>query len=129
MYMKAQGLARENLKKQKRRKWVRYEREYSMSAGHIDWHERDGTDIKVCVVLDDASRMILASEEFPEINTENSKLIIDQLLRNTGGLSLEGAHNGSWKRAWNPSESMMIAAGTAISKFTLRYVFSWLGMT
>jgi putative transposase len=80
MYMRAQGLARENPKKQRRCKWVRYEREHSMSAEHIDWHEWDGTDIKVCVVLDDASRMILAGGEFSEINTENSKLIIDQMV-------------------------------------------------
>jgi hypothetical protein len=51
-----------------------------MSAGHIDWHEWDGTDVKVCVILDDASRMVLAGGEFAEINTENSKLIIDQLV-------------------------------------------------
>jgi putative transposase len=37
MYLKAQGLAQEDEKKQKRRKWVRYERKHSMSAGHIDW--------------------------------------------------------------------------------------------
>ena len=60
MYLKSQGLAHENKKKQRRRKWVRYERKHSMSAGHIDWHEYDGTNIKVCVILDDASRMVLA---------------------------------------------------------------------
>lgn len=38
MYLKAEGLAQEDLKKQKRRTWVRYERKHSMSAGHIDWH-------------------------------------------------------------------------------------------
>jgi putative transposase len=80
MYLKATGLAQEDLKKQKRRKWVRYERKHSMSAGHIDWHEWDGTDVKVCVILDDASRMVLAGGEFTEINTENSMLIIDQLV-------------------------------------------------
>ena len=80
MYLKAAGLAQEDLKKQKRRKWVRYERKHSMSAGHIDWHEWDGTDVKVCVILDDASRMVLAGGEFTEINTENSMLIIDQLV-------------------------------------------------
>jgi putative transposase len=80
MYLKAQGLAQVDMKKQKRRKWVRYERKHSMSAGHIDWHEYDGTDIKVCVILDDASRMVLAGGEFSEINTENSKLVIDQLV-------------------------------------------------
>jgi putative transposase len=80
MYLKGQGLAQEDEKKQKRRKWVRYERKHSLSAGHIDWHEQDGTNIKVCVILDDASRMVLAGGEFPEINTENSKLIVDQMI-------------------------------------------------
>jgi putative transposase len=46
MYLKAQGLAQENQKKQKRRKWVRYERNHSLSAGHIDWNDVDGTGIK-----------------------------------------------------------------------------------
>lgn len=112
MYLKAQGLAQENQKKQKRRKWVRYEREHSLSAGHIDWHEVDGTGIKVCIVLDDASRMVLAGGEFSAINTENSKLVIDQLVEKYWWLcpmrelildhgSEFGAHrihdDGSWK--------------------------------
>jgi putative transposase len=59
MYLKDQGLAQEDEKKQKRRKWVRYERKHSLSAGHIDWHEWDGTSIKVCVILDDAFGMVL----------------------------------------------------------------------
>jgi putative transposase len=93
MYLKAEGLAQEDEKKQKCRKWIRYERKHSRSAGHIDWHEWDGTDVKVCVILDDASRMVLAGGEFIEINTENSKLIIDHG-------SEFGAHrihdDGSW---------------------------------
>ena len=80
MYLKAADLAHEDAKKKKRRKWVRYERKHSLSAGHIDWHEWDGTDVKVCVILDDASRMVLAGGEFTEINTENNMLIIDQLV-------------------------------------------------
>jgi len=80
MYLKAQGLAQEDEKKQKRRKWVRYERKHSMSAGHIDWHEWDGTSVKVCVILDDASRMVLAGGEFFEINTQNSIMVVDQLV-------------------------------------------------
>lgn len=112
MYLKAQGLAHENQKKQKRRKWIRYERKHSLSAGHIDWHEVDGTGIKVCVVLDDASRMVLAGGEFSVINTENSKRVIDQLVERFWWLcpmrelildhgSEFGAHrihdDGSWK--------------------------------
>ena len=60
MYLKARGLAHEDPKKKGRRKWVRYEREHSLSAGHIDWHESGWSDLKVCVIIDDASRMILA---------------------------------------------------------------------
>ena len=79
MYLLSQGLSVQDPKKQKRRKWVRYEREHSMSAGHIDWLEDDQTGLKVCVILDDASRKILAGGEFPTINTGNSIHVIDQL--------------------------------------------------
>ena len=82
MYLLSQGLSVQDPKKQKRRKWVRYEREHSMSAGHIDWLEDDQTGLKVCVILDDASRKILAGGEFPSINTENSIHVIDQLVEN-----------------------------------------------
>ena len=34
----------------------------------------------VCIILDDASRMILAGGEFDAINTENSKRVIDQMV-------------------------------------------------
>jgi putative transposase len=80
MYLKAAGLAHEDPKKKKRRKWVRYEREHSLSAGHIDWHESGWSDLKVCVIIDDASRMILAGGEFKNINTKNSKLVVDELV-------------------------------------------------
>ena len=41
------GLAKEEPKEKRRRKpYVRYEREHSMSAAHIDWFEKDG--IKFC---------------------------------------------------------------------------------
>jgi len=80
MYLKAADLAHENPKKQKRRKWVRYERKHSLSAGHIDWHESGWSDLKVCVIIDDASRMILAGGEFMNINTENSKSVVDELV-------------------------------------------------
>ena len=72
MYLKAAGLAQEDLKKQKRLKWVRYERKHSMSARHIDLHDGDGTDVKVCVILDDASRMVAGRRGFTEINTETA---------------------------------------------------------
>ena len=61
-------------------KWVRYERKHSLSAGHIDWHESGWSDLKVCVIIGDASRMILVGGEFMNINTENSKSVVDELV-------------------------------------------------
>jgi putative transposase len=79
-YLLTQGLSVQDPKKQKRRKWIRYERKHSMSAGHIDWHENKQTGMKICVILDDASRKILAGGEFQTINTENSILVVDQMV-------------------------------------------------
>ena len=57
-----EGLAKEEPRNKRRRKpYIRYEREYSMSAAHIDWFEKEG--IKFCAILDDASRKILAAGE------------------------------------------------------------------
>ncbi|MHC1582144.1 MAG: hypothetical protein ACXQT5_03970 [Candidatus Syntropharchaeia archaeon] len=49
-----------------------------MSAGHIDWFEKDG--IKFCAILDDAPRKILAAGEFQNANTENSIALVDKLV-------------------------------------------------
>jgi putative transposase len=80
MYLKAARLAHEDPKKKKLCKWIRYERKHSLSAGHIDWHESGWSDLKVCVIIDDASGMILADGEFKEINTKNSMLVVDELV-------------------------------------------------
>ena len=42
------------------RPWVRYEREFRLEAVHMDWHQSKYNGKLVCIVLDDASRMILA---------------------------------------------------------------------
>ena len=56
--------ASEQESKQKRRKpWVRYERDHSLSAVHMDWHiSRAVPGKQVCVVLDDASRKCFQEE-------------------------------------------------------------------
>ena len=48
-----------------------------MSAGHIDWFEKDG--IKFCAIIDDASRKILVAGEFKNANTANSIALVDKL--------------------------------------------------
>ena len=105
------GLAQSNTKKQKRRKWVRYEREHSMTAGHIDWHDtNDGK--AVCAVEDDSSRKILSYGEFDSQDTENSKkvfkMVVDgfwkiypmgELIMDHG--SAFGAHRTDEKGDWD----------------------------
>jgi len=80
----SKGLAKEEPNKQKRRKaWIRYEREHSLSAGHLDWHE-PGDGKKICVVLDDASRKILAGGEFEAATEENSIKLVEEVIEKYG---------------------------------------------
>src|SRR5207247_291978 len=53
--LKAMGLARDDPKKQVRKKWVRYERRYSNSLWHTDWKLIEGEGW-FTAYLDDASR-------------------------------------------------------------------------
>ena len=48
-FLVEEGLAKEEPKKKRRRKpYIRYEREHSISAGHIDWFDKDG--VKFCAL-------------------------------------------------------------------------------
>ena len=110
-YLMDRGLARAEASKRKQRKWVRYERAHSMSAGHIDWYEDATSELKICAVLDDSSRKILAIDEFATINTENSIAVVERAIHEYGPIcplrelimdhgSAFGAHrrdeNGYW---------------------------------
>jgi putative transposase len=110
-YLMDRGLARAEASKRKQRKWVRYERAHSMSAGHIDWHEDPISGLKICAVLDDSSRKILAIDEFAAINMENTIATVKRVIREYGLIcplrelimnhgSEYGAHrrdkNGDW---------------------------------
>jgi len=64
-FLISQGIAREDPKKKKQRKYCRYERDHSFSLVHLDWHDsRILPGRSVCAVEDDASRKILAGGEF-----------------------------------------------------------------
>ena len=82
--MLEKGYACEQESKQKRRKpWVRYERDHSLSAVHMDWHiSKAVLGKQVCVVLDDASRKILSGGEFSNATAENSVLLLREALEN-----------------------------------------------
>jgi len=56
-----EGLAKREQRKQKRRKWVRYERRHSLSLVHGDWFEYKR---KKCILsIDDASRFVTNCKE------------------------------------------------------------------
>lgn len=97
MYLNAAALAHDDAEKRKLHKWVLYERVHSLSAGQIDWHESDWSDLKVCVIIDDASRMILGRREVQENQYReqqaNCGSTCGKLLVN---LSNEGNDHGSW---------------------------------
>jgi putative transposase len=83
-YLMDRGLARAESSKRKQRKWVRYERAHSMSAGHIDWYEDATSTLKICAVLDDSSQKILAIDEFATINTENTITVVERAIQEYG---------------------------------------------
>jgi len=80
-YLLSMKLAHQESKKKKRRKWCRYEREHSMSAAHIDWHENPSLGLQVCAILDDSSRMIIAGKEYVYCNTQNTIEVVDELVK------------------------------------------------
>lgn len=78
------GMAKEEQSKQGRRKpWIRYEREHSLSAGNMDWYQhRDGR--WVCVVLDDASRKVLAGGEYNARSADAAVELVQEVLDEYG---------------------------------------------
>lgn len=80
-YLMERGLAKAERSKRKQRKWVRYERNHSMSAGHIDGHEDPVSGLKICTILDDSSRKIQAVQEFATINTVNAIMVVNMVIR------------------------------------------------
>ena len=72
-YLLIKGISTPDKKKQKQRKYCRYERKHSFSLVHLDWHESRVVEGKqVCIVVDDASRLVLCGGEYDNATTQNS---------------------------------------------------------
>ena len=83
------GLSGKEPNKSRRRKpWIRYEREHSLSAGHIDWHRKTDLDKHFCAIIDDASRNILACGEFDNATAENSIKLVGQVVDEYGYIKI-----------------------------------------
>ena len=71
------GLAKRDKNKRVRKKpWIRYERQHSLSAVHMDWYWNSDLKKWVCACLDDASRMILSIGEFESATVENTIYVL-----------------------------------------------------
>jgi putative transposase len=55
-----------------------------MSTIQIDWHEDAISGLKICAILDDSSRKILAIDEFASINTENTMAVVERAIQECG---------------------------------------------
>jgi putative transposase len=73
------GLAKPNIRKQKKRKYKCYERKHSLSLVHTDWATYKGKQF--IMFEDDASRFILAHGEFKSANKVNSIKVFKESLK------------------------------------------------
>ena len=81
--LKENGRALPQQSKQKRRKWVRYEREHSMSLWHMDWKQLwDGR--WWIAAEDDASRLIVGYGVFQEATAEHTIQVLKQAITKYG---------------------------------------------
>jgi putative transposase len=77
--LKQEGLAVDEPHKQRRRKWIRYERRFSNSLWHADWFEEKQD--QVILFEDDASRFITGYGVFRNATAKNSIFVLDQAIQ------------------------------------------------
>jgi putative transposase len=83
MVLKENGRAMPQPSKQRRRSWIRYEREHSMSLWHTDWKQLwDGS--WWIAYLDDASRLIVGYAVFQEATAEHTIQVLKQAIDKHG---------------------------------------------
>ena len=80
--LREEGLAQDEPHKQKRRKWIRYQRRYTNSLWHADWFEQ--RQDKVILFEDDASRFITGYGVFGNATTKNTISVLEEALHGYG---------------------------------------------
>jgi len=90
------GHGKRNPKKQKRRRWIRYERKHSMSLWHMDWYEMNknknknknkidlGLGAWLLTVQDDSSRRIMGFGVFEHATSRHSVEVLDDAIHRHG---------------------------------------------
>lgn len=85
--LKMHGLSSEPPRRWIRKKWVRYEREYSNSLWHVDWYEMKDPrwrGMQLIVYEDDASRFIVGYGLFKNATSDNSVEVLKQAIARYG---------------------------------------------
>jgi putative transposase len=80
--LKEEGFALDEPRKQRRRKWIRYQRRYSNSLWHADWFELKQD--QVILFEDDASRFITGYGVFSNATTKNTVSVLKQAVEGYG---------------------------------------------
>jgi len=78
------GLVTPNFKKQKSRKWVRYELPNPNDMWHTDWTHDSFTDRNLSVYIDDRTRLITSFGVFKRATAENTIALLKEGIANYG---------------------------------------------
>ena len=82
------GYAKNSPRKQRRRRWIRYERKHSMSLWHMDWYEMEKIAPELgewlITVQDDSSRKIMGYGVFDNATSTHSVQILKQAVKRHG---------------------------------------------
>ena len=81
--LKSMGIAKDEPRKQRQRKWVKYERRYSNSLWHTDWKLLEGHGWLIAYE-DDASRKIVGHALFSEATSEHAVEVLEGAMKKWG---------------------------------------------
>jgi putative transposase len=85
--LREEGYALSEPRKQRRRKWIRYEREHSNSLWHTDWHQIKDPRWRGSWLIayeDDASRLITGFGVYPTLTSDYSVEVLDRAIGEYG---------------------------------------------
>ena len=78
------GLVKPNIKKQRSRKWVRYELPNPNDLWHTDWSYDPFTGKQLSVYIDDKTRLITSYGLFKSANAQNTILLLKEAIASYG---------------------------------------------
>jgi putative transposase len=79
--LRSQNLVNTGVYMPRKKTWIRYERRHSLTAVHVDWHQRSQDGPWVIIVEDDASRAILSMIETDSPTVETTIYAMELALK------------------------------------------------